>query len=163
MKPRAEFSPCGKYRYVLRRDIPQIVRWVKPCLFIMLNPSTADEVKNDPTITRCINFAKDWGCTELTVVNLLALRATNPKELYKHESPLGPDNIKHIYQEIEKHQNIGMIIAAWGAHKIAEPFRHFPETMVDNLLCLGKTKSGAPRHPLYIPSKTAPIPFREGC
>lgn len=159
----AEFSECGKYRYVLRRRIPQNVRWVKPCLFIMLNPSTADEVKLDPTVTRCYKFAESWGCTELTVVNLFGLRATDPKKLYTAKDPYGPKNLRYVLEEIEKHQNLGMIIAAWGAHKIAEPISNFPKTMASNLLCLGKTKSGAPRHPLYIPSKTVPIPFGEDC
>ena len=85
----ADFSDDRKYRYRLYRSIPQVVRWIKPCLFIMLNPSTADESKDDPTIRRCVSFANRELCTSLTVVNLFSLRATNPKELSIADDPEG--------------------------------------------------------------------------
>lgn len=148
----AIFSKCGTYRYTLTRRISQPIRWVRPALFIMLNPSTADEIKDDPTIRRCISFAKREGCTGLTVVNLFALRATNPKELLKHEDPIGPENDKIIQDMLRLHR-IGIVVAAWGAHPLAHERGKKVMKMFDgNILCLGTTKDGSPRHPLYVKS-----------
>lgn len=148
----AEISECGKYRYVLTRKINSPLRWVRPALFIMLNPSTADASQDDPTIRRCISFAQREGCTELTVVNLFALRATNPKELLIHPDPVGPLNNERLKEQIEKHTN-SLIVAAWGAHKFAQErgtllkFIWSPQ-----FLCLGMNKDGSPKHPLYVKS-----------
>ena len=76
----AIISPCGRYRYVITRRVPQAVRWVKPMLFVCLNPSVADATVPDPTLTRCVGYAQRELCTELTIVNLFAFRATYPKE-----------------------------------------------------------------------------------
>lgn len=148
----AIISPCGKYRYVLRRSIPSVIRWHRPALFIMLNPSVADATVNDPTIRRCMRFAERWGMTQLTVVNLFAFRATDPSELKFAEDPVGPENDKYIEEEIQKH-SIGIIVAAWGAHP-------FPEERAEEIIkkfgpfqCLGTTKAGRPKHPLYIKSE----------
>lgn len=117
----------------------------------MLNPSTADEIKNDPTIRRCISFAEREGCTELTVVNLFALRATNPKELTKHEDPIGPENDKIIKNMIKQHRKgFGMVVAAWGAHPIAYDRGNEMMKKFGQFRCLGTTKNGSPRHPLYV-------------
>jgi len=148
----AKFSPCGTYRYTLTRTIPQPVRWVKPALFIMLNPSTADEFKNDPTITRCINFAAREGCTKLTIVNLFALRSTDPSALKHHEDPVGPENMAAIVEEIEKVTKFsnGLVIVAWGANPKAESFGKWLSGL--GYYCLGKNKNGSPKHPLYVNS-----------
>ena len=93
----AIISPCGRYRYVLKRNLPQAIRWVKPCLFVMLNPSVADAELDDPTIRRCIGFAKREGCTELTVVNLFAYRSTDPEGLLiQTRDPIGDMNDAYI-------------------------------------------------------------------
>lgn len=123
----------------------------------MLNPSTADATKNDPTIRRCIGFAAREGCTELTVVNLFALRATNPKELNKHPDPVGPENNDHIRRQMEKHVSGGLIVAAWGANKNLLTFVRADEIQAEyfgHLMCLGTTADGMPRHPLYVPAST---------
>lgn len=146
----ALFSKCGTYRYVLTRTIAQNIRWVKPALFIMLNPSTADEVNNDPTIRRCISFAKREGCTSLTVVNLFALRATDPKDLAKHTDPIGEENNKIIKDMIQAHY-MGIVVAAWGSHSMAHE-RAKEVLKFGSFRCLGKTKNGSPRHPLYVKS-----------
>jgi hypothetical protein len=150
----AIISPCGQYRYTLHRQIPSVLRWVKPCLFVMLNPSTADATQDDPTIRRCIGFAKREGCTSLTVVNVFALRATNPEVLAQHPNPFGPDNGMHLAGQILEHQQIGIIVAAWGAHPITSRFESVGvlKTALNNAgaLCLGMTKDGSPRHPLYV-------------
>jgi hypothetical protein len=151
----AIISPCGAYRYTLHRRIPSVLRWVKPCLFVMLNPSTADATMDDPTIRRCIGFAKREGCTDLTVVNLFALRATDPKQIQAAtamgKDPIGPDNWNHFTAQIEGHQRIGLIIAAWGAHPMASTMPvHHERLREARALCLGMTKDGSPRHPLYV-------------
>jgi hypothetical protein len=146
----AEFSDCRTYRYTLRRRLDTNLRWVRPALFVMLNPSTADEFVNDPTISRCISFAQREGCSELTVVNLFALRATDPRELAKHAEPIGALNDLMIAKEINKHLKLsGLIVAAWGAHPLAQARGEDVKKMA-NFQCLGTTKNGSPRHPLYV-------------
>ncbi len=155
MSGAAHLSPCGTYRYTLRRHIPQAIRWVKPCLFIMLNPSTATAEVSDPTIRRCMGFASRFGCTELTVVNLFALRATNPNALLTHTDPVGPDNNQHLNEQVELHRN-GVIVAAWGAHPFARKRAAEVQEAIQGLQCLGVTQDGSPRHPLYVPA-VAPL------
>jgi len=154
----AVISPCGKYRYALTRSIEQPIRWVKPVLFIMLNPSTADAVSDDPTIRRCIQFTKDMGGTKLTVCNLFALRSTDPEQLLKAEDPIGPDNLMVLMSELKDH-TFGEIILAFGNHKAVKKFDlsifdHF------NVKCLGTTKNGMPRHPLYLKKDTKPVEWK---
>ena len=148
----AEFSDCGTYRYVLRRRNPIPLRWVRSILFVMLNPSTADEVKNDPTIRRCIYFAGRLGGSELTIVNLFALRSTDPKKLLTHPEPVGPLNDAAIEREIDK---AAVIVLAWGAHKAAKQRGKQLLESIDyqtmfRVQCLGTSRDGSPRHPLYI-------------
>jgi hypothetical protein len=145
----AVLSPCGTYRYTLDRV------WdasLPTALFIMLNPSTADASEDDPTIRRCRSFATREGCGGLTVVNLFALRATNPDALTTHPDPIGPDNDTRILLALSKEPAV--VIAAWGAN----PYATTRATQIAGLLarrgtraqCLGVTRSGAPRHPLYV-------------
>lgn len=145
----ATISTCGVYRYTLDRI------WsasLPTALFIMLNPSTADASEDDPTIRRCISFAKRMDCGGLTVVNLFALRSTDPDALTSHPDPVGPDNDTHTALALGK--RLGCVIAAWGAH----PFARTRAEAVTGLLaahgwqlnCLGTTKAGDPRHPLYV-------------
>lgn len=130
--------------------------------FVMLNPSTADATKDDPTIRRCIGYAKAFGAGALDVVNLYAFRATNPTDLYAALDPVGPDNDAHI---VEVARAAEVTICAWGAH----PFARARSQRVKDLLvsarvklrCLHKTKSGEPAHPLYLPAALRPIPLGE--
>ncbi len=158
----AVISECGTYRYVLKRRVPQAIRWVKPVLWVMLNPSQADATLNDPTIRRCIDFTSLWGGTELTVVNLFGLRATNPKELAKHADPFGPDNARHVSEQIEAHQ-LGVIVAAWGANKMASKFESLSVLKMAlrnaNAQCLDVNKDGSPKHPLYVRANKQLIPW----
>lgn len=149
----AVISECGKYRYVLKRNISQALRWNKPCLFIMLNPSTADAELDDPTIRRCIGFAKSWGCTELTVVNLFAYRATDPKELESVEDPKGPENLPYIVNELMNHK-LGIVVAAWGSNKFAKIQAEYIERELGPFKSLGRNKDGSPKHPLYLPKNS---------
>ncbi len=157
---RATISDDGLYRYTLGR------RWERDVarrddaagrriLWIMLNPSRADAHVDDPTIRRCVSFSQAWGFGELEVVNLFALRTHDPAELVTHADPVGPDNDDHIEQAVDRAQTV---IAAWGAcAHAADRAHHVPSRIVSSLLCLGVTRAGFPRHPLYVHSKTTPI------
>lgn len=144
----AIISECGLYRYMLWRD------WggdARVCTFIMLNPSTADATQDDPTIRRCIGFATREGCGRLLVLNLFAFRSPSPSALKAAADPIGPDNNRHLGNLVTD-GIFGPIIAAWGAHGshmgrdrvVRGLFSERP------LMCLGTTKDGAPRHPLYV-------------
>ncbi len=147
------------YRYDLTRNWGPGAQHV----WVMLNPSTADETFDDPTIRRCINFSKSWGAGRLVVVNLYAMRATRPAKLLDVDDPEGPENAWYVRQHITAHQTT-MVIAAWGAfvdkltiktgQRIAiESMAHVANKPVR---CLGRTQSGAPRHPLYVRGDTEP-------
>ena len=140
----AEFSECKKYRYKLVRDFNQISDTGRYLGFVMLNPSTADEFIDDPTITRCINFAKNNGYTGIVVMNLYAYRATNPKELVTIDDPVGDQNDSYLRDFAA---GIGDVVCAWGnnaerarAKEVVDLFTVYGA----NLLCLGTNKSGHP-------------------
>lgn len=144
----AIISDCGKYRYVLRRD-PDLLADRAPALFVMLNPSKADAEQDDPTIRRCKNFAKLWGCAGLIVVNLYAFRATDPKELWKAEDPVGPENDFHLSNQLFA----GDVVCAWGNNAREDRVLEFLELANkagSRLWHLGLTKAGQPRHPLFV-------------
>jgi len=160
----ATFSEDKLYRYNLWR------RWGSrssgKVTFIMLNPSTADAEKFDPTVRRCFGFARDWGFGSMEVVNLFALRSTYPEQLKKVSDPVGPENNAVIFKAV---QESDLVLAAWGIHgrfhgrdldvqKLIEGIR--------DLHCIGTTKAGAPLHPLHQPKSLKPILFhdeREKC
>lgn len=146
----AKISACGKYRYWLTRPAATDTPEKGTALFIMLNPSTADAELDDPTIRRCRGFAETWDCAGLTVGNLYALRATDPKELSRALDPVGPSNDMHLYKLCQEY---GDVVCAWGTNAKPERVQAFcaiAERASVRLWCLGTTKSGAPRHPLYI-------------
>ncbi|WP_127580893.1 DUF1643 domain-containing protein [Paenibacillus koleovorans] len=151
----AIIDSTGAYRYSLWRiwnpDLPKV-------LFVMLNPSTADASIDDPTIRRCIGFAKAWGFGSLEVVNLFAYRATDPEELKKCSDPIGPNNDYHIRRAAHRADKI---IAAWGTkgsllgrdRLVMEIFHSFP------MFCLDVSKAGHPKHPLYIKADSTPAEY----
>ncbi len=150
-----------KYRYLLTRiwDMD-----LAPAVFIMLNPSTADAEIDDPTIKRCMNFAKAWGCGGIKVVNVFAYRTTNPKALLNTKDPVGDKNEMLIKETIV---NAGLIILAWGSSctKLKSGYRKVKDILKDyEIYCLGITKDGFPKHPLYLKSTTMPkvCEFEEG-
>ena len=139
----ATFSDCRKYRYGLSRT------WngkKKTVLFIGLNPSTADEKIDDPTIRRCINYAQNWGYGSLLMVNLFAYRATMPSELKNVKNPIGNDNDLHI---IELSKKADIAVAAWGNEGTLLNRDKEVKKILPNLMCLKINKSGQPSHPLY--------------
>lgn len=158
----AEFSLCGRYRYLLRRcfDGDVLAAPKNPVLFVMLNPSTADALWDDPTIRKCRGFAAAWDCGSLEVVNLYAWRATDPKELAvaRREGLLEvPENREAIYEAVGR---ASLVVAAWGAHSAARldcarPPRNVLRARLDErgLTChaIRISKDGQPCHPLYMP------------
>lgn len=151
----AILSPCRTYRYWLKRELNSGKGTV---LFIMLNPSTADEIINDPTISRCISYSRKWGYMNLEVCNIFALRSTDPNNLMAHLSPVGPDNDRYI---LEASERANLIIAAWGNHgKISGRGRKVVKLLEQySLKSLGINASGHPKHPLYLKQNILPMPF----
>lgn len=149
----AVISGCGRYRYLLRRVWDRS----KPrALFVMLNPSTADARIDDATIRSCVRLSNGLGYGSFEVVNLMAWRATKPKDLpSKPSDAMGPNNPRTIEAAVVR---CDIAICAWGAHPYAS---HFAPGLLDIIrlnrpttYCLGTTKSGAPKHPLYLKSGT---------
>ncbi|PIN87221.1 hypothetical protein COV19_00790 [Candidatus Woesearchaeota archaeon CG10_big_fil_rev_8_21_14_0_10_44_13] len=148
MEKDAFISKCGKYRYWLYR------RWDKNkgcCSFIMLNPSTADASKDDPTIRRCIGYAKRLGYGSMYILNLFALRATDKKELKTADDPVGACNDRYMRKMLK---NAKVIIAAWGSYGRymgrSEKVLNMLRERRHEVYCLKMGKSGEPCHPLYL-------------
>lgn len=123
-------------------------------MFIGLNPSTADETEDDPTIRRCISFARDWGYGGVFMLNLFAFRATVPSDMFKAKNPIGPLNDSRLEFFSEQCEQV---VAAWGVHgahqERGKRVSAFP-CFHGKLFCLGTTKQGHPRHPLYLKRDT---------
>jgi hypothetical protein len=166
------FSPCRKYRFTLWRDwdsdlltgcsddLPNSDKYVQ---FIGLNPSTADETINDPTIRRCVDFSKRWGYGAFCMTNIFPFRATDPNDMMEHAEPaeMRIENAKWVERIAE---GAGLIICAWGKHgshlKRGEKFiEHLRDIKQFNVHHLGLNGDGSPKHPLYLKSTTRPIPF----
>lgn len=146
----AIISPCGSYRYLLKRPADSMSPMKSTALFVMLNPSTADATVDDPTIRRCRGFAKLWDCNGISVANLYALRSTNPAALWSHADPVGPDNDSYLWRVAGEY---GDVVCAWGTNARPERAAEVARIMRDagaRLWCLGTTKDGSPRHPLYV-------------
>ncbi len=155
----AKFSPCEVYRYLLS------ICWDenKPKVnFLMLNPSTADEFANDPTVERCERRAKSMGYGGLIVTNLFALRSTDPTALYKTDDPVGPENEQFIAMAAAE---CVMTVCGWGKHAnqvssdwvgdvlgIIRAAGHEPHALAQN-------KDGSPKHPLYVGYDQKPFPM----
>jgi hypothetical protein len=148
MECGAEISGCGLYRYALWR----IWEPTRPrALFIGLNPSTADASADDPTLRRCMAFARGWGFGGVALANLFAFRSTSPRVLRQVADPVGPLNDEWLHR---LRSEVDRAIAAWGNHgrllgRAAEVAGWLP-----GLECLGRTVRGAPKHPLYVPGTT---------
>ena len=148
----ALFSPCRTHRYRLTRELAGNGGTL---FFIGLNPSTADETHNDPTIRRCMDFAERWGHSRLVVGNLFSYRATHPKDLRKARDPNGPESNPILLKEA---RNASQILIGWGVHGTHRDRNQEVLDLLDSfpLFCLGRTKNGHPRHPLYIRASTLP-------
>jgi hypothetical protein len=155
----ATFSPCRRYRYTLTREwdasLPTVV-------FCGLNPSTADETQDDPTIRRELAFAKAWGYGKLVKVNAYAFRSTDPKGLWRVDDPCGDDNLGHILRAAKSAE---LFVAAWGNNiRDGQAFAIRTAFTVSHLQmhALRITKQGNPSHPLYLPQTLKPFPWDGG-
>lgn len=146
-------SPCRTYRYTLWRE------WIGGdgyAMFVGLNPSTADETQDDPTIRRCIGFAKSWGYAGLCMTNLFAFRATKPEDMKAAADPVGPENDTHLRTLAAE---AGVIVAAWGANGTYRGRDAEVQKLLPSLHCLALTKGGHPGHPLYLLKTLSPVPM----
>jgi hypothetical protein len=126
-------------------------------MVVGLNPSTADEVRNDPTVARCVNYARRWGLGGLIMMNAFAVRGTNPRVLREVPDPVGPDNDFWLSRMARE---ASLIVAAWGNHGLWLERQTKVLSLIDReVYCLGVTKQGAPRHPLYLRKDAEPRIF----
>jgi hypothetical protein len=152
----AVFDVSARYRYSLWRIWcayhPRIV-------FVLLNPSTADGERSDPTIRRCIGFAQTWKFGSVEVVNLFAYRATDARELLKIDDPVGEENNYFLMQAVER---CSTVVVGWGTRGTLLGRDNQVMSLLagrKDVYCLGITKDGQPRHPLYVKSDIIPVPF----
>lgn len=155
MNKGAEFSKNRVFRYSLWRTFENAALDAPHAMFIGLNPSTADEIQDDPTVRRCINFARDWGYGGLYMMNAFAFRSTDPRGLTGPDK-IGKENDFFIKKYAEKS---GLIVAAWGIHgnlfdrgnQVLDLLNKFAVRV------LGQNKDGTPKHPLYLKKNLKPI------
>ncbi|MDB4935170.1 MAG: hypothetical protein JWP87_2142 [Labilithrix sp.] len=154
----ATFSPCGQFRYELRRVWKPKARAM---VFVGLNPSTADESTDDPTIRRILGFADDWGFGTLVMLNAFAYRSTDPKALHTRAScsreVIGPENDPTMRRTFETHRRDKLVIG-WGAHGIllerGRDVASIALSVHSRPECFGLTQNGQPKHPLYLAAST---------
>lgn len=153
----ATYSDCETYRYALTRTWDPEGQKLG---FVMLNPSKATEMSNDPTVGRCENRARALGFGAFQVTNLFALRETDPHKMRKHPAPEGPE-ADHALRDATTWADV--TIAAWGVHGVHRGRDVAVRALFDEighpLQCLGLTKDGHPRHPLYLPYSAQPVPW----
>lgn len=147
LESSAEISECGQYRYWLSRRLGMGERAV---LFVGLNPSTADSSADDPTIRRCVGFARQWGFDWLYMGNLYAYRSTDPRTLSQVVDPVGlignEQALKWLVRKSE------LIVAAWGSAKLTNRADELARWILrlEHTRCLGRNKDASPKHPLYL-------------
>lgn len=163
LEQNAVISDCGKYRYVLTR---QVGPGARTATFVMLNPSTADAAQDDPTIRRCSGFARQWDCGRLVVLNLFAFRATDPKDLKRASDPVGPDNEAWFRRQMQSlpAETRGPVVCGWGVHGDHLGQDQVALGWLDDLgitpVALGLTSYGFPKHPLYVPYSAELVPLK---
>lgn len=157
LESAADFSACGRYRYRLLRV------WDRSrprCLWVMLNPSAADERTLDPTVRRCFDFSLSWGCGALDVVNLFALRSSDPAALYRSPPVDAPgEEGRNDRTILAAAHEADLVVAAWGAHgKLAARGEEVAALLarVAPVHVVRFTADGSPGHPLYLPASAVP-------
>jgi hypothetical protein len=158
----ATLSDCRTYRYHLWRVWDEDL----PCLvFVMQNPSTADERVDDPTIRKCVHFARRDGYGGISVRNVFALRATDERELLTHPDPVGPLNLDHL-GTARQVSVLTRLVVAWGkpfgGNRLRSHYRA-AESILAGLApyCLGVNGDGSPKHPLFLANATPLVGYRE--
>ena len=149
----AKLSDCRKCRYALWRTWDDSKPYV---MIVGLNPSTADEATDDPTLTKCIKFAKYWGYGGVCMANLFAFRATEPSDMMASSDPVGLENDSWL-SKLSK--DAGIVVAAWGNDGSHLCRSSAMKAMLPNLHCIKMNKSGEPAHPLYLRSSLVPTPM----
>lgn len=147
------FSPDRQYRYTLWRrwwDENLFVRFVQ---FIGVNPSTADETINDPTVTRCILYAQKWGYEAMCMTNLFAFRSTDVRAMKRHPAPIGGENDQWL---LRVSRAASLVIACWGNHGTHMARDRDVIQFIGTLHCLATSKDGNPKHPLYLKGDLEP-------
>ena len=155
--PMEEEAGGLRFRYWLHRELAGDGR--EGLVFVMLNPSTADAVEDDPTVRRCVGFGREWGYRELTVVNLFALRATTPADLRRHGSEAVGARNDAALRWIRRHPATTMVVAAWGNHGTHLNRDAAALAIIGPAMALGVTKQGCPKHPLYLRRDARPAPY----
>lgn len=153
MFKHAEFSPCRAYRYLLWR------RWdanKKQLFFVGLNPSTADELQDDPTIRRVVGYARAWGFGGIIMGNLFALRSTDPAVLDKAPEPVGPQNDLHLCEQTNL---CALTVCGWGNRGLLHDRATEVLQMLREPHYLDLTNAGQPKHPLYLRGDLKPQPL----
>ncbi|MBL1086824.1 DUF1643 domain-containing protein [Streptomyces actinomycinicus] len=154
----AALSSCGTYRYLLVREW---ARSGRTAVFVLLNPSTADADRDDATTRRCINYAQDWGCSSVWIVNLYAFRARHPADLWTDRDPVGPENDRFLRTAAAVAADTGgPLVAGWGTE--ARPERisavlNLPGLEMPSALAV--TQYGQPHHPLRLDGALTPKPW----
>lgn len=158
----ATFSEDKKYRYTLSRLLNE--DYEGSCFFVMLNPSTADAFELDNTVRRCVSFARKQKMKKLVVLNLFALRSTDPNELYKADDPVGPHNDYVMEYTLGRFRDRkDMFVFAWGTHgklnNRSDRINDFFRSTIITPFCFGKNKDGSPKHPLYLSKDSELKPY----
>lgn len=175
MNKETIFSACRKYRYTLWRAWPvedmlvgensAETRAHKFVQFIGLNPSTADEIKDDNTIRRCIGYSKSWGYGAMCMTNLFGFRATNPADMMNNAGEAPHFSRENAQWIADVAQEAGLVVCAWGNHgahlsRGRKVLAHLRVEMKLQPYHLGMTSAGHPKHPLYLKKDLKPIPFQ---
>ena len=150
------FSSCLEYRYTLWRKWDSENVSKDYVMFIGLNPSTADEHIDDPTVRRCMRYAESWGYSKMCMTNLFAYRATDPSKMLNHVEPIGRRNDRAL---LAVSSRASLVIAAWGTMGNHLNRATHVRELILNLMCLRLTKNGHPGHPLYLPKSLKPIAY----
>ena len=149
MEKGAILSEDRKYRYVLWREWDAALPKV---MFVGLNPSTADENEDDPTIKKCIAFTEKWDYGGFYMTNLFAYRSTDPAQLRSVENPVGDENDNYIKKYVDLSDKV---VACWGNEGTYLKRSEAVRSSIDTLFCLEINKSGEPHHPLYLKPSTS--------
>ena len=149
----AALSPCRRYRYALWRTWDETLPRV---MFVGLNPSTADETVDDPTLRRTMEFARRWGYGGVGNGNLFAYRATAPRDMMAADDPVGPENDEWLTRLAGE---AGLVVAAWGNDGVFLQRSAAVRSLLSRLHCLKVNASGEPAHPLYQRADTRPRPL----
>lgn len=160
LKPPARnecvFSPCRRWRYLLKRVVNEA--GVGVCLWIMANPSIADEYKLDPTLTRCADYTERWGFAEMRVANARAWVSTDPKAVPADPLAIGPENDQHILEQVVQAK---LVVCGWGAlggERGPRVLQLIKPYCVPHALKLNKSDN-SPSHPLYLAKSIQPFPM----